>query len=125
MTYMGWILLLFCGIVQTAANLCLRAGVDRAGGFFFNIPTMSQSMMKLLSQPLFDIGVIFYALAAIIWFRIIATEQLSIAYPVLVSVTFILVTIGAVLIFQESMTWLKILGVLTIIVGIVIMSWSK
>jgi multidrug transporter EmrE-like cation transporter len=50
---------------------------------------------------------------------------LSLAYPLLVSLTFSLVTAGAVVFFHESLTVQKMIGLATILVGIVIISIEK
>jgi len=58
-------------------------------------------LFGLGKQPLFLSGVFLYGLSALIWFSVISSEQLSTAYPILVSMTFILVTAGSVVFFHE------------------------
>jgi multidrug transporter EmrE-like cation transporter len=72
----------------------------------------------------FDVGVIFYDFASIVWFKVPSTEPLSIAYLVLVSATFIMISIVAILFFKESINFFKILGMAVIITGIFIVSRS-
>jgi len=74
----------------------------------------------LVGQPVFDIGFILYGLAALLWFHVIATEPLSLAYPLLVALAFLVVTAGAVLVFHGPITWHKVLGLTIILVGIFI-----
>ena len=109
-----------------SANLMLRAGIDAADGF---APTGAFEMMiavlKLFHQPIFAIGFFAYILASVVWFRVVATEPLSVAYPILVSLTFTMVTAGAVLFFQESLSTQKIVGIVTILAGIAIISFEK
>ncbi len=38
-------------------------------------------------EPRFLIGFILYFAASVVWFRVVATERLSVAYPLLVSCT--------------------------------------
>ena len=52
----------------------------------------------------FLVGFVLYFVASVVWFRVVATERLSVAYPLLVSCTFTLVTAGAVIVFGESLT---------------------
>lgn len=108
--------------LTVAANLLLRVGVDLAGGFPSNLTDMSSGLLRLAAQPLFDLGVILYGLAALVWFRVVASEPLSIAYPVLISLTFILVMAGATLLFHETMTLRKLIGVGIILGGIFLIS---
>ena len=59
------------------------------------------------------------------WFRVVATEPLSVAYPVLVSCTFTLVTAGAVIVFSEPLTLRQMLGLAVILAGIALISIQK
>lgn len=120
MSKTGWILVLLSAGLTVAANLLLRSGVERAGGFVIELAGLT----GLLRQPRFDFGLALYAMASLVWFRVLSVEPLSIAYPVLVSTTFFLVTIGAVLLFRESLAWHKILGLVVILAGIFIVSRS-
>ena len=109
-----------------AANLMLRAGIDAAGGFVLGgAVAILQALLKLFMQPLFSIGFVTYFLASVVWFRVVATEPLSLAYPVLVSLTFTLVTAGAVLIFSEPISLRKVVGLAVILIGILITAMEK
>jgi len=59
-----------------------------------------------------------YGAASIVWFAIVSTENLSSSYPLLVSLTFICVTSGAVLFFHELVSVQKIAGLAAILLGI-------
>lgn len=122
MTTLGWWLVVLSAGLQVAGTLMLRIGVDRAGGFAIKLADAPNGLLRLAGQPLFDIGFILYGVAALVWFRVISTQPLSTAYPLLVSLTFMFVTLGAVTLFQESMTFTKVLGLVIILVGIFIMS---
>ncbi|MEZ4683750.1 MAG: hypothetical protein R2932_57030 [Caldilineaceae bacterium] len=122
MTVLGWWLVLLSAGLQVAGTLLLRAGVDRAGGFAIKWADAPQGLLRLASQPLFDIGFVLYGLAALVWFRVLSTQPLSTAYPLLVSLTFMLVSLGAVVLFEEALTMTKVLGLVVILIGILIMS---
>lgn len=117
----GWWIVLVTAVLQSAANLLLRRGILLAGGFPDRLADLGGGLLRLASQPLFDLGFILYGLSALVWFRAIATLQLSTAYPLLVAMSFILVTAGAVFLFQEPFTWRKALGAVIIVAGIFIM----
>jgi hypothetical protein len=53
-----------------------------------------------------------------LWFRILATQKLSTCYPLFVSLTYALITIGALYFLHEKISAQKLLGLLIIIVGI-------
>jgi multidrug transporter EmrE-like cation transporter len=126
MSATGFLLVLLTAGLTMAANLMLRAGIDAAGGFFASgVTDLLFGLMKLFIQPLFTVGFVAYFLASIVWFRVVATEPLGLAYPVLVSLTFALVTAGAVLLFSEPLTLRKVVGLAVILAGIAIISIEK
>ena len=126
MSGIGYVLVVLTALMTMGANLMLRAGIDAAGGFApGSALALAIAVMKLFLQPLFTAGFILYFLASIVWFRVVATEPLSLAYPILVSLTFSLVTAGAVAFFHESLSLQKVAGLATILVGIIIISVEK
>lgn len=126
MSIMGLGLILMAAAITMAANLLMRMGIERAGGF---APETAVAVVvdffMLLLQPLFFLGFLAYFVAGLVWFRVIASEPLSIAYPVLVSVTFVLVSSGATVLFGEPLTARKMIGMLLIIGGIALVSTAE
>lgn len=118
MTTAGWLMVLLSAGLQVAATLLLRAGIDRAGGFADSLAGIPSGLLGLISQPLFDLGFILYGLAALVWFRVVATQPLSTAYPLLVSLTYVFVTLGAVMLFRESLTLQRVVGLAIILIGV-------
>jgi multidrug transporter EmrE-like cation transporter len=126
MSTSGLMLVLLTAVLTMAANLMLRAGIDAAGGFAFGGLTGTvHGLRGLFMQPLFSLGFVTYFLASVVWFRVVAAEPLSLAYPILVSLTFTLVTGGAVLWFGETLSPRKILGLAVILSGIFIISSTE
>jgi multidrug transporter EmrE-like cation transporter len=126
MSVTGFFLVLLTAGLTMAANLMLRAGIDSAGGFSAaSVGQLLHALVRLFMQPVFCIGFVIYFLAAVVWFRVIATEPLSLAYPILVSLTFSLVTAGAVLLFSEPLSLRKVLGLAVILAGILIISVER
>jgi len=126
MSITGLLLVSLTAGLTMAANLMMRGGIDSAGGFapqtVFAVVT---SFIRLLGQPLFVAGFVIYFFASLIWLRVVASEPLSVAYPVLVSLTFTLVTAGAVIVFQEPLSVRKVAGLAVILGGILLISMEK
>lgn len=120
MTVTGWLLVVLSGGLQVAGTLLLRAGVDRAGGFAETLAGVPQGLLRLAGQAQFDIGFVLYGLAALVWFRVLSTQPLGQAYPVLVSLTFVFVSIGAAILFQEPVTARKVFGLAIILLGVLV-----
>ncbi len=121
---LGMLLLGVSVLFTVAANLLLREGVVRANIAEFTWGKLGYFMLALIREPLFIIGAILYGAAALVWFRVIASEQLSFAYPILVSFTFILITLGAFLFFRESVSLQKVIGLVVILAGIAVVATS-
>lgn len=117
MTSRGLVLVALAAITTVAGNLLMRAGVVNAGGLKLGNSIVPQ-LFALAKEPLFLLGVFLYGLSAIIWFSVISSEQLSTAYPILVSITFILVTAGSVVFFHEGVSLFKAAGIMIILTGI-------
>lgn len=123
MSRLGLVLLVISAGMTTAANLLLRAGIDRAGGFKpESAIAVVYGFIRLLLEPLFSAGFILYFLAALVWFRVVGYEPLSTAYPVLVGFVFVMVSLGAVVVFREPISVRKVIGLLVILAGIAIAS---
>lgn len=118
MSSRGLYMVILAALVTVAANLLMRAGVVRLGAFKLSTYDLIPQLLALARQPLFLAGVLFYGLSAIIWFSVISSEPLSTAYPILVSITFILVTAGAMLFFAERISGGKIIGIALMLAGI-------
>jgi multidrug transporter EmrE-like cation transporter len=125
MSSLGLLLLVVSAGVTTTANLLLRAGIDRAGGFKPDgALAVLYGFVRLLVEPVFAVGFILYFVAALVWFRVIANEPLSTAYPVMVGLIFVMVSLGAIIVFREPMSVRKVIGLLVILAGIAIASGS-
>ena len=113
MSVHGLLLVLLTAGLTMVANLLLRAG------------EAVSALVRLFLEPSFTGGFVLYFLASVVWFRVVATEPMSVAYPVLVSCTFTLVTAGAVVLFGEPLTRRQVVGLAVILAGIVLVSLNK
>jgi len=77
-----------------------------------------RAVIALLRQPAFVGGFLLSGIAALMWFRILATQKLSTCYPLFVSLTYTLLTLGAFYFLHEKISIQKIVGLLIIIAGI-------
>jgi multidrug transporter EmrE-like cation transporter len=125
MTRQGVLLVVLAAAMTVAGNLMMREGVVRSGGLSLQFATLTKDLARLARQPLLDVGVILYALASLVWFRIISTENLNSSYPLLVSLTFLFVTLGATLLFKEPLSLQKLAGIGVILFGIILVSTAR
>ena len=113
MSVAGFLLLLLTAVCMAVANILLKAGVAQSGG----LGTMS-ALLRLLTQPAFIAGFLLTAAGAVMWLRILATQKLSTCYPVFVSLTYCLITLGALYFLHEKVSLQKLFGLVIIVAGI-------
>jgi multidrug transporter EmrE-like cation transporter len=119
----GFLFVVIAAGMTTAANLLLRAGIAQAGGFRPDgAVAVVFGFARLLSEPFFTAGFVLYFLAALVWFRVVSSELLSTAYPVMVGFVFFMVSLGGIILFREPMSARKAIGLAVILVGIAIAS---
>lgn len=124
MTQRGLLLLVAASVCAVAANLILRGSFLRSGQFMLLPGRLPAEMLALCKRPMFLTGMALYGAAAILWFRVLSTQDLSLSYPLMVSLTFVMVTVGASFFFDEPMTWHKVLGLSVILAGFALAAWS-
>ena len=114
MSLAAFVLLLLTAVFMAVANLLIKNGIAQAGGF---TPSLS-ALLQLLRQPALVAGVLLAGIAGLLWFRILATQKLSTCYPLFVSLTYALITIGAFYFLHEKISIQKLIGLVVIIIGI-------
>jgi multidrug transporter EmrE-like cation transporter len=67
---------------------------------------------------MFWYGFLLFALSSAIYIRVLTSISLSTAYPVFVSIAFVVVAVGAVMLFGERLTAPKLLGSAFLVAGI-------
>jgi len=82
------------------------------------------NLLGLLKNPAFVTGAFLYFLASLVWFRVLSVGEVSTNYPVLVGITFGLVTLGAIVFFKESINFAKLAGIGIILAGVILISRS-
>jgi multidrug transporter EmrE-like cation transporter len=122
MTTQIFLLVLGSALLTACANLMMRHGLVLAGGLSIQGDGLPGLMLRLARQWTFVLGLTAYALAALVWFRVLSVAQVSTSYPILVGLTFVMVSVGAVLWFRESINFLKVVGVAVILAGIVLVA---
>jgi len=117
-----FLLVLGSALLTACANLMMRHGLVLAGGLSIQGDGIPGLLLRLAKQWTFVLGLVAYALAALVWFRVLSVAQVSTSYPILVGLTFVMVSVGAVLWFRESISFPKVVGIAVILAGIGLVS---
>lgn len=82
-----------------------------------------QGFIYLVLNKYFIFGSILYFLASFIWIYVLSKTELSLAYP-MISLSYVIVLIISYFIFGESITFIKIFGIILIILGVNILLYK-
>ncbi len=120
---MSFIQLLTISVIANAsANLLLKAGVQKLGGFTLDKLNIASELIRAATNPFIVGGLILYGFSFILWLKVLTTNDLSRSYPIFVTFVFILTALGSAKIFGENMSGLRIVGMVIAIVGIYIIA---
>lgn len=88
---------------------------------FFNNNGQLSFILKYLLNPWFYAAVFSFAISTFIWVKILTQMKLSVAYPIL-SISYILTTVGAMILFHEKFSLINFLGIFFIMIGVSLVS---
>ena len=106
----------FCILLGVFGQLSMKSGMSQIGKIKLQ-DIFSIKFLEMISNPYVLLGITFYALAILIWLVVISREELSFAYPLL-SIGYLLTSILSWILFGESMTLIKFLGILLVVGGV-------
>ena len=80
-----------------------------------------------ISSPLVFVGLgsCLYVLSFLIWMLILARNELSVVYPMMIGLTLATTTLVAWFVLKESIDFLRLSGILVIFVGIILITKSR
>ena len=115
---------LMAGVLLNAtAQLLLKAGTNRVGEFAFTVDNVVPIGTKLALSPFILGGLGCYVVSVAVWILGLSRVPVSVAYPML-SVGYIVNAVLAYLLFGESLTAQKMVGIGFIVVGVFLVARS-
>jgi multidrug transporter EmrE-like cation transporter len=116
--------LLMTGVALNAlAQLLLKAGTLRVGEFAFTVDNIVPVGLRLGTNPFILGGVACYGVSLVVWIMGLSRVPVSVAYPML-SVGYVVNAIAAWMLFGESLTAQKLIGIGFIVVGVFLVARS-
>ncbi len=110
-------------LLNAIAQLLLKAGTNRVGEFAFALENVVPIGTKLALNPFILGGLGCYVVSVAVWILGLSRIPVSVAYPML-SVGYIVNAVLAYLLFGESLTAQKMVGIGFIIVGVFLVARS-
>jgi len=108
------VLVLFITALTSSAQLLYKMGADR----------LSFDLLMLLSNWPLLLGMLIYGIGAVLLIIALKHGEVTILYPV-IATSYIWVTLFSWLLFGESISYLKLIGIISIVVGIVFISFGS
>lgn len=116
---MKYLYLVYTLAFTVYGQLIIKWQIKKAGDFPQDYTEKILFLVRLLINPWIISSFIGAFLAALCWMVAMTKFELSYAYP-FISLTFVLVLFFSGILFHESISLLKIVGVLFIITGVIV-----
>lgn len=111
-----------CALLLTLGQVCWKYAIMKTS-FSFTSDLSIKKIVGLVFSPYMITGIIIYVFATVFWIYLLSKYEYSKIYPMIAS-AYIFALIFAYYFFHESIGWYKISGVISIIIGIVLISRS-
>ena len=116
--------LLMTGVaLNAAAQLLLKAGTNRVGEFSFALENIVPVGSRLATSPFILAGLGCYVVSVVVWILALSRVPVSVAYPLL-SVGYVVNAVAAWLLFGESLSMQKLIGIGFIVIGVFLVARS-
>jgi multidrug transporter EmrE-like cation transporter len=103
--------LLFNGV----ANVLMKAGMREPQ----TMPGLLGMLKHYLSSWPVMLGLLLFGLNIVAYTQALAKLPLSVAYPIMVSMSGLIVVLGSYFWFKESISWIQLVGFALIIAGVI------
>jgi multidrug transporter EmrE-like cation transporter len=90
--------------------------MNRVGGM--DIGSFNDILHKFILNYIVLLGIAFFSIALVSYSYVLSHIQLSIAYPIMTSLGFVIVIVTSLLYLNENLTMIQILGIFSIILGV-------
>ena len=112
------VLILITVVIASFAQIFMKRGLVESGGIELG-EILSKKLFSTVFQPYIFTGLILYSITSVLWFVILSKAELSLVYP-LIALGYVVTAVLAKLFFNESISTIRWLGIIVIIVGAVL-----
>ena len=116
---MKWLSLSLTILLTAAANLLLKAA-SMQGSLRGGDP--ARDFLAAIKNPAYIIGALCLGVALIPYAIALRKIDLSVAYPIMTASVMLLVSLFAIVLFRESFTTIKLIGMVAILCGVALLS---
>lgn len=116
-----YLLLIIDIFLTVAAHLSLRVGALHLGELEFS-PLV---LLNSAKNPFLFLGLVLFAVSFLLYVFILSKLQLNVVYPLSAGAILILITLGSVFFLKETLGTVQMVGIATILIGIVLILLPK
>lgn len=108
----GILLVVVCTALGAAGQVLIKIGAGRLVN-----PTLLSTFLGFFTVPPLFAGYCLYALMTVLFIFALKDGELSILYPI-ISLTYVWVAGLSIWFFHDTLNWLKVVGIVTIVGGV-------
>lgn len=113
-------MVLFSVLTGALGQMLFKEAVNSTGALTFTF----EALIALFTTPIFLVGLIVFVVSALTWLFALMRVDLSFAYPFL-SLSYVIVTLGGSILFEENVTVPRLVGVAVIVCGLLIVAFGE
>lgn len=121
---MNFLLIIMAAVLSVFGNSLFRFGLRNASLQSLGFSYLAKNLVRVILEPFVLLGLVAFAISAIIWLRVISQETLIKSYPVFISLTLLFVIISSAVFLNESFTTTNVLGILLIVGGMLLVFFA-
>lgn len=119
----SWLLVAIAALFEAYTAFIVKYRFNELGELNIkSIRSIFEYLIPFFSSPLLLLGVVTFGTAPVLWFIALNRLDLSVAYPVLVSLHLIFVLGFGLFFLEEALTTFKVLGIMCILAGLLFLT---
>jgi multidrug transporter EmrE-like cation transporter len=117
----GLSLNLICACSAVLSNAVLKHVLTGRFRWQGSVPLLLGDLFALIKEPLMWLGGLAFVATNVLWLLILSTQQMSVAYPLQITLVFLLSTLVSVLIFSDRLNMTGYAGLVLLLTGILLL----
>ncbi|MEQ9366864.1 MAG: SMR family transporter [Leptospirales bacterium] len=121
---MGYVFLIVALLFNASANILMKLGATAMEGVDMSVMTPVDKILTLATNWYLVLGLILFASNVVFYIVALKRINLSIAYPIMTSGGFLIISLFSVYYLKEHLGPLQIAGIVLIAIGITLLAYN-
>lgn len=110
-------------LLNSGAQIFLKAGMDNIGHFTFTWSNFWPIAWQVAINPWIILGLASYVISVVVWLLVLSRTDVSIAYP-MISLGYVVSAFAAYFFLGEHLSLMRITGIFIILLGVFLVARS-